>query len=151
MSTYFSRASKPMKLIITGAFTLCFSILVYAILYLNGTVPGNRETIMEMLFYGLLLIAIVFAIVTRRKLFRNLFSGLGGSRGGKRKPFSPETKELVLDRQGHCCNICGKQPDNWDFDHIGSRSNNSARNCQALCLDCHRDKTTRESRQRKRR
>jgi len=69
----------------------------------------------------------------------------------KRRAFTPETKELVLDRQGHCCNICGVNPDNWDFDHIGSRGDNSPSNCQALCLDCHRDKTNKESRQRKRR
>jgi len=29
--------------------------------------------------------------------------------------------------------------------------NNSAKNCQALCLDCHREKTTSEKRQSKKR
>ena len=151
MASYFSRASKPMKFVIYGSFGIFWSIVAYAILLPFGIVPGNMETMMEVMLYGLLLIVIVLAIVTRRKLFRNLFSSIGGSRGGKRRAFTAETKEFVLDRQGHCCNICGIRPDNWDFDHIGSRSNNSARNCQALCLDCHRDKTTRESRQRKRR
>ena len=69
----------------------------------------------------------------------------------KRRAFTPETKELVLRRQNHRCNECGGSPNNWDFDHIGSRADNSPSNCQALCLDCHRDKTRREARQRKRR
>jgi hypothetical protein len=69
----------------------------------------------------------------------------------KRKAFTQDTKDLVLQRQNHRCNACGISPSNWDFDHIGSRANNSPSNCQALCLDCHRDKTKREGRQRKRR
>ena len=69
----------------------------------------------------------------------------------KRRAFSPETKQKVLRRQNYTCNVCGVSPSNWDFDHIGDRSDNSPRNCQALCLDCHRDKTRREARQKKRR
>ena len=67
----------------------------------------------------------------------------------KRRAFSKETKEKVLRSQNYLCNDCGKSAQNWDFDHIGSRGDSSAHNCQALCLDCHRDKTTREARQRK--
>jgi hypothetical protein len=69
----------------------------------------------------------------------------------KRKSFSPETKEKALRRQNYRCNVCGISPEFWDFDHIGDRSDNSLRNCQALCLNCHRKKTTREARQKKRR
>jgi hypothetical protein len=69
----------------------------------------------------------------------------------KRRAFTEDTKNRVLKRQNYTCNICGSSPSNWDFDHIGDRSDNSPRNCQALCLDCHRDKTTREARQKKRR
>jgi hypothetical protein len=69
----------------------------------------------------------------------------------KRRAFTQDTKDLVLRRQNYRCNVCGVSPSNWDFDHIGSRANNSPSNCQALCLDCHRDKTKREGRQRKRR
>ena len=70
-------------------------------------------------------------------------------RYNKRRAFSPETKQKVLRRQNHKCNVCGVSPSNWDFDHIGDRSDNSPGNCQALCLDCHRNKTTKEARQKK--
>ena len=70
-------------------------------------------------------------------------------RYNKRRAFSPETKQKVLRRQNYKCNVCGVSPKNWDFDHIGDRSDNSPGNCQALCLDCHRDKTRREARQKK--
>ena len=82
--------------------------------------------------------------------FMFIFGG-GGKRKKKRRAFSPETKQKVLRRQNYTCNVCGVSPSNWDFDHIGDRSDNSPRNCQALCLDCHRDKTRREARQKKRR
>ena len=150
MPSIISQASKPMKFVIYCSFGILLSIFAYGILLPFGIVPGDMETMMEVMFYGILLMTIVVAIAARRTFFRNLFSGFGGSRGGKRRAFSAETKELVLSRQNHRCNVCGKRPDHWDFDHIGSRSNNSARNCQALCLDCHREKTIREKRQSKR-
>ena len=75
--------------------------------------------------------------------------GKPNQRKKKRRAFTQDTKDLVLRRQNYRCNICGVTPSNWDFDHIGSRSNNSPSNCQALCLDCHRDKTRREARQKK--
>ena len=65
---------------------------------------------------------------------------------GKRRAFNQPTKNAVLIRQGYKCNGCGITPQNWDFDHIGSRSDNSIGNCQALCLDCHRNKTRYENR-----
>jgi 5-methylcytosine-specific restriction endonuclease McrA len=69
----------------------------------------------------------------------------------KRNVFSKKLRQEVLKRQNYLCNDCGNKARNWDFDHIGSREDNSAQNCQALCLDCHRDKTNREKRQSKRR
>ena len=65
---------------------------------------------------------------------------------GKRRAFNQATKNAVLIRQNYTCNICGRTPENWDFDHIGSRADNSVGNCQALCLDCHRNKTRFENR-----
>ena len=69
----------------------------------------------------------------------------------KHRIFTPETKKRVLNRKNHRYKICGTHPNHWDFDHIGSRADNSAKNCQAFCLDCHRDQTTREARQSKER
>ena len=73
----------------------------------------------------------------------------GKSKPKKRRAFTTETKKRVLNKQNHRCKICGVYPKNWNFDHIGSRGDNSAENCQALCLDCHADKTKREKRQSK--
>jgi len=59
-----------------------------------------------------------------------------------RRGFSESTKAKTLEKQNYRCNICGKESDVWDFDHIdGDSSNNSLENCQALCLECHRKKT----------
>jgi hypothetical protein len=85
---------------------------------------------------GIAPLLIFFLIATRRKKV-------------KRRAFSKDTKQKVLKRQNHQCKDCGDYPKNWEFDHIGSRGDNSAKNCQALCLDCHRDKTKREARQSK--
>ena len=66
----------------------------------------------------------------------------------KRKGFSKATRAEVLRRQGYTCAICGIKPKNWELDHIGSRADNSLSNCQGLCLDCHRNKTNSERRER---
>ena len=108
------------------------------------------------LFAGLIIVLmIIFApILFLQKLgLLKLLGGMGGikwfsaySFDGKRRSFNKATKDAVLARQGYRCNICGISPENWDYDHIGSRSDNSIGNCQALCLDCHRNKTRYENR-----
>ena len=65
---------------------------------------------------------------------------------GTRRGFNQATKDAALRRQNYQCNGCGITPQNWDFDHIESRADNSIGNCQALCLDCHRNKTRYENR-----
>ena len=67
----------------------------------------------------------------------------------KRRAFTDDTKQFVLNRQDYRCNSCGTSMQYWDFDHIGSRNDNSPENCQALCLNCHREKTIREKRNKK--
>ena len=60
----------------------------------------------------------------------------------KRKSFSQTTQEITLIKQAYRCNACNNKLDVVNFDHIdGSRSNNSIRNCQALCPNCHAKKT----------
>jgi len=61
---------------------------------------------------------------------------------GKRKSFSKATKKQTLMMQGNICNSCKKPSKLWDFHHKdGNRSNNVSSNCEALCLDCHAEKT----------
>jgi len=59
-----------------------------------------------------------------------------------RRSFSKSTKNSVLKNQNFCCKDCNNKSDVWDFDHInGDSSNNSLSNCQALCPNCHAEKT----------
>jgi hypothetical protein len=70
-------------------------------------------------------------------------------KGGKykrRRDFSIAVMQRTLERQDNRCANChkwrGGKP--MDFDHKnGDRSDNSESNCQALCPDCHADKTRR--------
>ena len=60
----------------------------------------------------------------------------------KRKEFTKNTKEEVLERQGYRCNSCGQYSSLFDFHHKnGDRSNNCSSNCEALCPNCHAKKT----------
>ena len=118
------------------------SIVIFGILMMTGIIPKFPEA--ENIF-GLLIFISIIPIYILMKI------GNKRKKAKKRRAFTPETKQLVLRRQNHRCKVCGVSPSNWDFDHIGSRADNSPSNCQALCLDCHRDKTRREVRQSKRR
>lgn len=61
---------------------------------------------------------------------------------GIRRNFSKTVKQKTLARQTYLCKLCGKFLNMINFDHInGNRSNNDLSNCQALCPDCHADKT----------
>lgn len=63
---------------------------------------------------------------------------------GKRKQFSKLTKKSILEAQRNRCKICGKKSKVWDFDHAnGDKTNNDISNCQALCPNCHAEKTRR--------
>ena len=60
----------------------------------------------------------------------------------KRQYFKAYIKQSTILKQRYKCAICKKRAGVWDYDHIdGNRSNNHARNCQALCPNCHAKKT----------
>ena len=115
------------------------SIMIYGMLILSRTIPGDQNTVGLLIFISLIPTFILFKMATKRKKAR------------KRRAFTQDTKDLVLRRQNYRCNMCGIGAEHWDFDHIGSRADNSPSNCQALCLNCHRTKTSRESRQKRKR
>jgi hypothetical protein len=79
-----------------------------------------------------------------------IVAGIAKSRGGtgqfiERKSFSNDVKQQVLRRQDHKCNSCGRLLNVVDYDHIdGNRANNDSSNCQALCPNCHAEKSRRE-------
>jgi len=59
-----------------------------------------------------------------------------------RRQFSKLTKKKTLIRQNFRCNSCGNPLEEVDFHHIdGNSSNNHISNCEALCQNCHANKT----------
>jgi len=59
-----------------------------------------------------------------------------------RKSFAKSIKNQVLRSQDKKCKDCGNKSDVFDYDHIDNNSsNNSLKNCQALCPACHARKT----------
>jgi len=58
-----------------------------------------------------------------------------------RKDFTDTTKRDTIIRQGFVCNSCYQPTKHWDFHHISGRSNNMPSNCEALCPNCHAEKT----------
>jgi len=64
---------------------------------------------------------------------------------GKRKNFSKKTKQLALIRQNYRCAKCCTRLKYRDFHHKKSKSDNDISNCEALCLDCHAEKTRKKS------
>ena len=66
-------------------------------------------------------------------------------RNVRRKAFSNTIKNRIKELQNGRCKKCGTIPTHWNFDHIRGRGDNSIRNCQGLCLDCHQDKTLKDN------
>jgi hypothetical protein len=142
MATMFSRLSQYKKKIVLSTFSFSLTCLVLIFLISSDIIILTiSESIKEQIFM------ILFAFGILPPFF--IFLLLSGRRKVKRRAFTKITKDRVLKRQNYQCNVCRINSEHWDFDHIGSRGDNSAKNCQALCLNCHREKTVRESRQRK--
>ena len=75
--------------------------------------------------------------------FRN---GSGAASGGARKPFPEWVKQATFRNQGGKCNLCSMPLSNYviEYDHIdNNKTNNQSSNCQALCANCHSEKTKR--------
>ncbi len=59
-----------------------------------------------------------------------------------RKEFPKSVCRAVLLKQKALCAVCKKFYKTWDFDHIDEDpSNNEQSNCQALCRNCHGEKS----------
>jgi hypothetical protein len=89
-------------------------------------------------------------ILNRYFLFSLLLLGIGISyfiavsrkKNTIRQYFSSKVKSQILKKQNYKCATCKKFLNVYDFDHKDNdRSNNSYRNCQALCPICHAIKT----------
>jgi len=68
------------------------------------------------------------------------------NREKKRKKFSNLVKNDVLTKQNNRCNLCLKLLELPDFHHVdGNCSNNDFSNCEALCPNCHANKTRKKA------
>ena len=67
--------------------------------------------------------------------------------------FRKTVKDSVLYEQDHRCNFCNKKFSQYclpQFDHIdGIKQHNYAKNCQALCANCHDIKSRKQNSKRK--
>jgi len=69
-----------------------------------------------------------------------------GKKKSRRRAFATKTKQAVLFIQGFRCRSCNGILVVPEFDHIdGNKANNWSTNCQALCPNCHRAKTSKSS------
>ena len=71
--------------------------------------------------------------------------------GKKRKHFTEKTKRDIIIEQDNSCNICGQKFSKDvkpQFDHIDGKEDNSPDNCQALCANCHNNKSIEETEER---
>ena len=62
----------------------------------------------------------------------------------QRKPFPLWVKQSTLQNQDGKCNMCGIPLNNYiaQYDHADNdKTNNQPSNCQALCANCHSEKT----------
>lgn len=85
---------------------------------------------------GIIIVVIIIAI--------GAFAAKGKPEDVERKDFSTAVKEEVLKNQKHRCNSCNRLLNVVDYDHVdGDRSNNDISNCQALCPNCHAEKSRR--------
>ena len=86
------------------------------------------------LFYLLIFVSVIVVLykLTHRKR--------------KRRAFASGVRRKTLEKQDYKCANCKRplKPRETDYDHKnGNRSDNRQKNCQALCLNCHGDKTRR--------
>ena len=61
-----------------------------------------------------------------------------------RKPFPEWVKQSTMQNQDGKCNMCGIPLNNYiaQYDHADNdKTNNQPSNCQALCANCHSEKT----------
>tara|TARA_B100000676_G_C17521574_1_gene553063 strand:- start:47 stop:487 length:441 start_codon:yes stop_codon:yes gene_type:complete len=61
-----------------------------------------------------------------------------------RKPFPEWIKQSTMQNQDGKCNMCGIPLNNYiaQYDHVDNdKTNNQPSNCQALCANCHSEKT----------
>ncbi len=134
-----------------------FIILIVSSVLTSGAV-GNYQSETNLYFFGsipflILSIVMVRQIKKERENQRNSdqYGGLftdqqTAYKDLPRKPFPEWVKQATLRNQDGKCNLCSMPLSNYvaEYDHIDNdKTNNQPSNCQALCANCHSEKTKR--------
>lgn len=94
---------------------------------------------------GIIILIIIIAVIAKAvssKSNSNYQQEYASSEYVPRRGWTEIQKEDVRIRQNGKCNKCGRPPPRWEYHHRdGDRSNNSLRNCEGLCPNCHSVKT----------
>ena len=121
-----------------------FIILIVSSVLTSGAV-GNYQSETNLYFFGsiipLLTSIVIYAIIQIEKnQHKKRMVHL------TREPFSELVKQTTLQNQDGKCNMCNMSLSNYviEYDHIDNdKTNNQLSNCQALCINCHSEKTKR--------
>jgi len=94
---------------------------------------------------GVIILIIIIAVIAKATSSKSGSSSYGYDESPTNVPrrgWTELEKEDIRIRQNGKCNKCGRPPPRWEYHHRdGNRSNNSLRNCEGLCPNCHSVKT----------
>jgi HNH endonuclease len=105
-------------------------VLISGVIWLQ---PDSGSSGGQLVSFILILVALAIVL-----------SGIKKKRERRRRYFSTSVREQVLKNQKYRCTSCDVSISGAliNFDHInGNRSDNAISNCQALCSNCHSQKT----------
>ena len=89
---------------------------------------------------GIFIVILIIAVIAKASQSKSNATTPSGSL--PRHGWTELEKEEVRIRPNGKCNKCGRPPPRWEYHHQdGNRSNNSLRNCEGLCPNCHSVKT----------
>tara|TARA_Y100001936_G_C15888847_1_gene566858 strand:+ start:259 stop:822 length:564 start_codon:yes stop_codon:yes gene_type:complete len=102
-----------------------------------------KAPIFFLIFFGIL--GIIFGIIfNAKRQTRAQTIETFAYKDLPRKPFPLWVKQSTLQNQDGKCNMCGIPLNNYiaQYDHADNdKTNNQPSNCQALCANCHSEKT----------
>ena len=122
-----------------------FSFALFIILMVSSVLTSGTSSGSNLYFFGsiipLLTSFVIYAIIqTEKKQHKGRMVYL------TREPFSELVKQTTLQNQDDKCNMCNISLNKYviEYDHIDNdKTNNQLSNCQALCANCHSEKTKR--------
>jgi len=128
-----------------GIFSFALFIILMVSSVLTSGAVENYQSETNLYFFGsiipLLTSIVIYAIIQiEKKQHKGRMTHL------TREPFSELVKQTTLQNQDGKCNMCNMPLSNnvIEYDHIdNNKTNNQLSNCQALCANCHSEKTKR--------